>query len=85
MFPLDLSQEAFDRIIPVFESIYSMGWHSNCAIFSFPVSFLAAQNVAVGFIKVEQQTNIKCDKGFPELILAFVFLPITDLVHSLEH
>ena len=52
MFPLDLSQEAFDRIIPkVFESLF-IAWAGTVigAIFSFPVSFLAAQNVAVGIV-----------------------------------
>ena len=41
MFPLDLSKEAFDRIIPkVFESLF-IAWAGTVigAIFSFPVSF----------------------------------------------
>ena len=81
MFPLDLSQEAFDRIIPkVFESLF-IAWAGTVigAIFSFPVSFLAAQNVALGMISRVTKQVLNAIRAFPELILAFVFLPITGL------
>ena len=81
MFPLDLSQEAFDRIIPkVFESLF-IAWAGTVigAIFSFPVSFLAAQNVAVGIVSRTTKQILNAIRAFPELILAFVFLPITGL------
>ena len=81
MFPLDLSSEAFDRIIPkVFESLF-IAWAGTVigAIFSFPVSFLAAQNVAVGIVSRTTKQILNAIRAFPELILAFVFLPITGL------
>ena len=81
MFPLDLTQEAFDRIIPkVFESLF-IAWAGTVigAIFSFPVSFLAAQNVAVGIVSRTTKQILNAIRAFPELILAFVFLPITGL------
>ena len=49
MFPLDTSQEAFDRIIPkVFESLF-IAWAGTVigAFFSFPISFLAAHNLSL--------------------------------------
>mgnify|MGYP003323705187 CR=1 FL=1 len=52
MFPLDLSSEAFDRIIPkVFESLF-IAWAGTVigAIFSFPISFLAANNITIGSV-----------------------------------
>ena len=48
MFPLDLSQEAIDRIVPkVAESLF-IAWAGTVigAVFSFPVSFLAANNTS---------------------------------------
>lgn len=81
MFPLDTSQEAIDRIIPkVFESLF-IAWAGTVigAIFSFPVSFLAAQNVAVGAVSRITKQILNAIRAFPELILAFVFLPITGL------
>ena len=81
MFPLDTSQEAIDRIIPkVFESLF-IAWAGTVigAIFSFPVSFLAAQNVAVGAVSKITKQILNAIRAFPELILAFVFLPITGL------
>ena len=81
MFPLDTSQEAIDRIIPkVFESLF-IAWAGTVigAIFSFPVSFLAAQNVAAGAVSRITKQILNAIRAFPELILAFVFLPITGL------
>ena len=81
MFPLDTSQEAIDRIIPkVFESLF-IAWAGTVigAIFSFPISFLAAQNVAVGAVSRITKQILNAIRAFPELILAFVFLPITGL------
>ncbi len=81
LFPLDLSDEAFARIVPkVGESLF-IAWAGTVigALFSFPVSFLAANNVALNWISrfVKQALNII--RAFPELILAFIFLPITGL------
>ena len=80
MFPLDLSQEAIDRIVPkVGESLF-IAWAGTVigAIFSFPISFLAANNVSLNsFSRVTKQVLIVI-RAFPELILAFVLLPITE-------
>ena len=81
MFPLDTSQEAFDRIIPkVFESLF-IAWAGTVigAFFSFPISFLAAHNVAAGAVSKITKQILNAIRAFPELILAFVFLPITGL------
>ena len=81
MFPLDLSQEAFDRIIPkVFESLF-IAWAGTVigAIFSFPISFLAANNITIGSVNRVIKQILNGIRAFPELILAFVFLPITGL------
>ena len=81
MFPLDLSSEAFDRIIPkVFESLF-IAWAGTVigAIFSFPISFLAANNITIGSVNRVIKQILNGIRAFPELILAFVFLPITGL------
>ena len=81
MFPLDLSTEAFDRIIPkVFESLF-IAWAGTVigAIFSFPISFLAANNITIGSVNRVIKQILNGIRAFPELILAFVFLPITGL------
>ncbi len=95
LYPIDLSQEALDRIIPkVFESLY-IAWTGTVigAIFSFPIAFISAKNTSVS-IKIPQfLTNknyfiyssqfmkqiLNIVRAFPELLLAFVFLPITGL------
>ena len=81
MFPLDLSSEPFDRIIPkVFESLF-IAWAGTVigAIFSFPISFLAANNITIGSVNRVIKQILNGIRAFPELILAFVFLPITGL------
>ena len=81
MFPLDLSSEAFVRIIPkVFESLF-IAWAGTVigAIFSFPISFLAANNITIGSVNRVIKQILNGIRAFPELILAFVFLPITGL------
>ena len=81
MFPLDLSEEAFSRIVPkVGESLF-IAWAGTVigAIFSFPVSFLAANNVALNMVSRVTKQILNIIRAFPELILAFVFLPITGL------
>ena len=81
MFPLDLSSEAFERIIPkVFESLF-IAWAGTVigAIFSFPISFLAANNITIGSVNRVIKQILNGIRAFPELILAFVFLPITGL------
>ena len=81
MFPLDLSSEAFDRIIPkVFESLF-IAWAGTVigAIFSFHISFFAANNITIGSVNRVIKQILNGIRAFPELILAFVFLPITGL------
>ena len=81
MFPLDLSEEAFSRIVPkVGESLF-IAWAGTVigAIFSFPISFLAANNVALNMVSRVTKQILNIIRAFPELILAFVFLPITGL------
>ena len=81
MFPLDLSDEALDRIIPkVWESLF-IAWAGTVigAFFSFPISFLAANNTSNGVISRFTKQVLNAVRAFPELILAFVFLPITGL------
>tara|TARA_B100000900_G_scaffold38383_1_gene28795 strand:- start:550 stop:1353 length:804 start_codon:yes stop_codon:yes gene_type:complete len=81
MFPLDLSQEAIERIAPkVGESLF-IAWAGTVigAIFSFPVSFLAANNVSKNAFSRTTKQILNIIRAFPELILAFVFLPITGL------
>ena len=81
MFPLDLSTEAFNRIIPkVFESLF-IAWAGTVigSFFSFPISFLAANNVAKGIVSRLTKQMLNVIRAFPELILAFIFLPITGL------
>ena len=81
MFPLDLSQEAMDRIVPkVAESLF-IAWAGTVigAVFSFPVSFLAANNTSINTISRITKQILNTIRAFPELILAFVLLPITGL------
>ena len=81
MFPLDLSQEAIDRIVPkVAESLF-IAWAGTVigAVFSFPVSFLAANNTSIDTISRITKQILNIIRAFPELILAFVLLPITGL------
>ena len=81
MFPLDLSQEAIDRIVPkVAESLF-IAWAGTVigAIFSFPVSFLAANNTSINTISRVTKQILNLIRAFPELILAFVLLPVTGL------
>ncbi|OUX06352.1 MAG: phosphonate ABC transporter, permease protein PhnE [Acidimicrobiaceae bacterium TMED244] len=81
MFPLDLSAEAIERILPkVAESLF-IAWAGTVigALFSFPIAFLAANNVAVNYISETTKQILNGIRAFPELILAFVFLPITGL------
>jgi phosphonate transport system permease protein len=81
MFPLDLSQEAIDRIVPkVAESLF-IAWAGTVigAIFSFPVSFFAANNVSLNSLSRITKQVLNIIRAFPELILAFVLLPITGL------
>ena len=80
MFPLDLSQ-AIDRIVPkVGESLF-IAWAGTVigAFFSFPIAFLAANNFSLNtFSRITKQI-LNVIRAFPELILAFVLLPITGL------
>jgi phosphonate transport system permease protein len=81
MFPLDLSQEAIDRIVPkVAESLF-IAWAGTVigAVFSFPVSFLAANNTSINAISRVTKQILNIIRAFPELILAFVLLPVTGL------
>jgi phosphonate transport system permease protein len=81
MFPLDTSQEAIDRIVPkVGESLF-IAWAGTVigALFSFPIAFLAANNITFSYLNKFTKQVLNIIRAFPELILAFVFLPITGL------
>ncbi|MDA9275536.1 phosphonate ABC transporter, permease protein PhnE [Acidimicrobiia bacterium] len=81
MFPLDLSSEAMDRIVPkVAESLF-IAWAGTVigAVFSFPVSFIAANNVSQNSLSRVTKQILNIIRAFPELILAFVLLPVTGL------
>ena len=81
MFPLDLSQEAIDRIVPkVGESLF-IAWAGTVigAFFSFPIAFLAANNFSLNTFSRVTKLILNVIRAFPELILAFVLLPITGL------
>ena len=81
MFPLDLSTEAIERIVPkVAESLF-IAWAGTVigAIFSFPISFIAASNVSKNSISKVTKQFLNIIRAFPELILAFVLLPVTGL------
>ena len=81
LYPIDLSDEALDRIIPkVWESLF-IAWAGTVigAFFSFPIAFLAAVNTSSAIISRITKQILNGIRAFPELILAFVFLPITGL------
>jgi phosphonate transport system permease protein len=81
MFPLDLSTEAIERIVPkVAESLF-IAWAGTVigAIFSFPISFIAASNVSTNSVSKIIKQFLNLIRAFPELILAFVLLPVTGL------
>jgi len=82
MFPPDLSYEqVFERTLPkVMESIY-IAWIGTMigAFFSFFLSFLAAKNISPAWLTFIVRNVFNAIRAFPELLLAFILLPITGL------
>lgn len=82
MFPPDLSYEqVFERTLPkVMESLY-IAWIGTMigAFFSFILSFLAAKNLSPNWLTFIIRNLFNAIRAFPELLLAFVLLPITGL------
>ena len=56
-----------------------MGWNCNWRNISFPNIFLAANNVSLNSFSRATKQVLNVIRAFPELILAFVLLPITGL------
>jgi len=82
MFPPDLSYEqVFERTLPkVMESLY-IAWIGTMigAFFSFFLSFLAAKNISPPWLTFIVRNLFNAIRAFPELLLAFILLPITGL------
>jgi phosphonate transport system permease protein len=81
LFPPEFSREAFDRILPaVLESLY-IAWVGTIigAFFSFLLSFAAAKNLSPFWLSTIIRQLFNAIRAFPELLLAFVLLPITGL------
>jgi phosphonate transport system permease protein len=82
MFPPDLSYEqVFERTLPkVMESLY-IAWIGTLigAFFSFFLSFLAAKNLSPTWLTTVVRNIFNAIRAFPELLLAFILLPITGL------
>lgn len=82
MFPPDLSYEqVFERTLPkVMESLY-IAWIGTMigAFFSFILSFLAAKNLSPAWLTFIVRNLFNAIRAFPELLLAFILLPITGL------
>jgi phosphonate transport system permease protein len=81
LFPPEFSREAFDRILPAtLESLY-IAWVGTMigAFFSFLLSFPAAKNLSPNWLSTTIRQIFNAIRAFPELLLAFVLLPITGL------
>ncbi len=81
MFPPDFSGEIERGVIgKVFESVY-IAWIGTliAATISFPLSFLAATNVAPLWIRVPVRQLFNAIRAVPELIVAVVLLAVTGL------
>ena len=64
----------------IFESVY-IAWIGTIigAILSLPLAFLAAHNVAPGWVRTPVRQLFNGIRAVPELILAVIFIPITGL------
>ena len=81
MVPPDFSGEIDCGVIgKVLESVY-IAWIGTliAAIISFPLSFLAANNVAPGWIRTPIRQLFNAIRAVPELIVAVIFLGVTGL------
>ncbi len=79
MFPPELTPDYIGRIFPqVLESLY-IAWIGTTigAFFSFILAFPAAKNISPRWLTVIVRNLFNAIRAFPELLLAFVFLPIT--------
>lgn len=82
MIPPDFSTEqVFERTLPkVMESLY-IAWIGTMigAFFSFLLSFAAAKNLSPRWLTFIVRNLFNAIRAFPELLLAFIFLPIFGL------
>lgn len=81
MIPPEISADALNRIYPkVLESLY-IAWIGTMigAFFSFFLSFPAAKNLSPRWLSTSIRQLFNAIRAFPELLLAFVLLPITGL------
>lgn len=81
MVPPELSSESLGRTFgKVLESLY-IAWIGTIlgAVFSFPLSFLGAKNLSPGWLSTAVRQLLNAIRAFPELLLAFIFIPITGL------
>lgn len=82
MIPPDFSTEqVFERTLPkVMESLY-IAWIGTMigAFFSFLLSFAAAKNLSPRWLTFIIRNLFNAIRAFPELLLAFIFLPIFGL------
>jgi len=64
----------------IFESVY-IAWIGTIigAVLSLPLAFLAAHNVAPGWVRTPVRQLFNAIRAIPELILAVIFIPITGL------
>jgi len=82
MYPPDFSyNQVFERTLPkVMESLY-IAWIGTMvgAFFSFILSFGAAKNLSPRWLTFVIRNLFNAIRAFPELLLAFIFLPIFGL------
>jgi phosphonate transport system permease protein len=81
MFPPDFSSKQLGRTFPkVLESLY-IAWIGTMigALFSFLLSFAAAKNLSPRWLTFIIRNLFNAIRAFPELLLAFIFLPIFGL------
>ena len=79
MFPPDWSKvgRTFEKIL---ESLY-VAWIGTIigALFSFPLAFLAATNMAPRWLSTPARALLSGIRAFPELVLAIIFIPALGL------
>ncbi|MGH8936194.1 MAG: phosphonate ABC transporter, permease protein PhnE [Acidimicrobiia bacterium] len=81
MVPPDLSSDSLGRTFAkVLESLY-IAWIGTIlgAVFSFPLAFLGAKNLGPGWLSTGVRQLLNAIRAFPELLLAFIFIPVTGL------
>jgi phosphonate transport system permease protein len=81
MVPPDLTAVSLARTFrKVLESLY-IAWIGTIlgAVFSFPLAFLGAKNLSPRWLSTSVRQVLNSIRAFPELLLAFIFIPITGL------